>query len=373
MSATHGWRFEVLHPEAFRTLVEGVPAIFYIDRPDELATNLYTSPQVEALLGFSMEEWGEDPQLWSRRIHPDDRDRVIADHVETNTRGTAYHSEYRFITKDDRTVWLRDEAVPVRGEDGEILFWRGVMTDITEEKETEQKLRRSLDVLRTTLQQRRELARRLEHAQEIERRKIAADLHDDPIQVMSAVDMRLQMLVNFPDSVSRQELEELESELRGAIERLRSMLFELRPSTLEREGLVPALRLYLEHTARATGWEVEVHDALGPEPDPDLAALVYRIGQEAVANARKHANASRVDIDIESAGDGISLRVRDDGVGFTIDADAIVPGHLGLPTMIERAELAGGWIRVRSEPGLGSTVECWLPVDASADPGLLEV
>lgn len=373
MSRNEDWEFDELHPAAYRMLVEGVPAVLYIDRPDDLASNLYTSPQVEEMLGFSVEEWMTDPELWQRQLHPDDRVKALETHVESNQSGESYVNEYRFITKDGRTVWILDEATAVRGDDGTLLYWRGVMLDVSKRKEAEEKLRWSLDVLRKTLQQRRDLAQRLQNAQEAERRRIAADIHDDPIQVMSAVDMRLQMLASFPESVSPEDLAEIEGEVREAIERLRSMLFELRPAALDREGLVPALRLYLEHTAKVTGWMTEVHDAVESEPDPDLRALMYRLAQEAVTNARKHAQAERVEIEIASAADGISLRVRDDGVGFVPDlSEAPEPGHLGLHTLVERAELAGGWARIISTPGTGTTVECWLPSDAAADVRLLE-
>jgi PAS domain S-box-containing protein len=363
-----------LHPEAYKTLVEGVPAILYIDRPDELSTNLYTSPQIEPILGFTVQEWRDDPVLWRTQLHPDDLERALETHRRSNTTASPYLDEYRIRTKDGTTLWIRDEAWPVLAEDGSILFWRGVMLDITERKEAEEKLRWSLDVLRRTLQQRRELAQRLQHAQELERRQIAADIHDDPIQVMSAVDMRLQMLLEFPDSVSIDAVREVEHEVREAIARLRSLLFELRPTALDRDGLVVALRLYAEHAATATGWTVEVMNSLGTEPDGEVAALLYRIAQEAVVNARKHAQASTLRIEVADAGDGTVVRVVDDGVGFSPDLRASPePGHLGLVTMLERAELAGGWVRVLSTPGAGTTVECWLPDDVTAaDAALTE-
>ena len=363
-----------LHPEAYKTLVEGVPAILYIDRPDELSTNLYTSPQVEPILGFTVDEWRADPELWRKQLHPDDVDRALETHRESNTGESPYLDEYRIRTKDGRTLWIHDEAWPVLAEDGSILFWRGVMLDITDRKEAEEKLRWSLDVLRRTLQQRRELAQRLQHAQELERRQIAADIHDDPIQVMSAVDMRLQMLLEFPDSVTAEVIGEVEHEVGEAIARLRSLLFELRPTALDRDGLAAALRLYAEHTAKAAGWTVEVLDSLDEEPDADVAALLYRIAQEATVNARKHAEASALRIEVAGAADGTVVRVIDDGVGFSPDlTSAPEPGHLGLTTMVERAELAGGWVRVLSKPGAGTTVECWLPADVVAsDPTLGE-
>jgi len=371
MSERDGW-LDDLHPEAYRTLVEGAPAILYIDRPDELSTNLYTSPQIEPILGFTVEEWIADPELWRTQLHPDDRERALETHRQSNTSGSQYIDEYRIRTKDGRTLWIRDEAWPVLADDGSVLFWRGVMLDITDRKEAEDKLRWSLDVLRRTLQQRRELAQRLQHAQEIERRQIAADIHDDPIQVMSAVDMRLQMLLEFPDSITAEAIGDIEHEVAEAIERLRSLLFELRPSALDRDGLVAALRLYADHTAKTTAWSVEVRDELSSEPDADVAALLYRIAQEAMVNVRKHAGAASLRIEVAEAAEGIIVRVVDDGVGFTPDLHAAPePGHLGLSTMVERSELAGGWTRVVSAPGAGTTVECWLPVDAaSGDPDL---
>jgi len=363
-----------LHPEAYRTLVEGVPAVLYIDRPDEHSTNLYTSPQVEPILGFTVEEWREDPELWAKQLHPDDVDRALETHRLSNSTASQYLDEYRIRTKDGRTLWIHDEARPVLAEDGSILFWRGVMLDITDRREAEDKLRWSLEVLRRTLQQRRELAQRLQHAQEAERRQIAADIHDDPIQVMSAVDMRLQMLAGFPESITVESITELEQEVAEAIERLRSLLFELRPTALDRDGLVPALRLYAEHSAKVVGWRVEVLDELHDEPDPDMAALLYRIAQEAIMNVRKHAEATTVRVEAVSAADGAIVRVIDDGAGFTPDlTSAPEPGHLGLTTMVERAELAGGWVRVLSSPGTGTTVECWLPTDiAAGDPQLAD-
>ena len=373
MTARDHW-LDDLHPEAYRTLVEGVPAVLYIDRPDEHSTNLYTSPQVEPILGFTVEEWREDPELWAKQLHPDDVDRALETHRLSNSTASQYLDEYRIRTKDGRTLWIHDEARPVLAEDGSILFWRGVMLDITDRREAEDKLRWSLEVLRRTLQQRRELAQRLQHAQEAERRQIAADIHDDPIQVMSAVDMRLQMLAGFPESITVESITELEQEVAEAIERLRSLLFELRPTALDRDGLVPALRLYAEHSAKVVGWRVEVLDELHDEPDPDMAALLYRIAQEAIMNVRKHAEATTVRVEAVSAADGAIVRVIDDGAGFTPDlTSAPEPGHLGLTTMVERAELAGGWVRVLSSPGTGTTVECWLPTDiAAGDPQLAD-
>ena len=358
----------VEEPEPFvhdyRELVEGIPAILYVDRPDEYSTNFYTSPQAESLLGYTREEWGTDQDLWLRIIHPDDLDAVMAENDRSNADGEPFHAEYRVVARDGRVVWIRDDALLVRDERDRPKYWRGIMLDVTAEKEAESKLRWSLDELRRTIQQRRELAQRLETAQEEERRQIAADIHDDPIQVMSAVDVRLAMLAEQPETITVEALADLQTTVRQSIERLRSLVFELHPTALDLEGLVPAIDRYLAHTAKETGWSYEVVDDLAHEPELELRPALYRTVQEAVANVRKHAGAHRVSVRMTSAGDGVLLRVADDGTGFdTNRIDTPEPGHLGLHTMIERAELIGGWCRVSSEADAGTTVECWLPAD----------
>jgi len=350
--------------EDYRELVEGIPAILYLDRPDEFSTNFYTSPQAETLLGYTQEEWGTDQDLWLRIIHPDDVEGVRAENERSNVDGEPFHSEYRVIARDGRVVWIRDHALIVRDDHGEPMYWRGIMLDVTAEKEAEEKLRWSLDVLRRTIQQRRELAQKIETAQEEERRQIAADIHDDPIQVMSAVDLRLAILAEQPETITTAALGELRSTVRQSIERLRSLVFELRPAALDREGLIVAIDQYLAHAAKETGWDSEVIDELTNEPEPELRASLYRIVQEAVVNARKHAGARRVSVRVTTAGDGCTVRITDDGTGFDTDrVETSEPGHLGLATMIERAELVGGWCRLSSEAETGTTVECWLPSD----------
>jgi PAS domain S-box-containing protein len=354
--------------DVYRALVEGIPAILYIDKPDEYSTNFYTSPQAVDLLGYTQEEWGTTPDLWVHKIHTDDVDRVIEENRRSNEVGDRFFSEYRMHSKDGRIVWIRDEALLVRDDRGAPLHWRGVMLDITPQKEAEEKLRWSLEVLRRTSQQRRELMERLESAQEHERRRIAADIHDDSIQVMSAVDIRLQTLA-LQGGGDPASLGDLHGIVQQAIDRLRHLLFRLQPSSLDREGLAAAIRQYLEHAEEETGlsWSLDAQ-SLATEPPPDLRAVIYRMAQEVLVNVRKHADARHVDVRIGSAGLGVMLRVTDDGRGF--DPAVLsrpTAGHLGLTTTIERAEAAGGWVRVQSAPGEGTSVECWLPTDA-VDP-----
>jgi PAS domain S-box-containing protein len=369
LDAVHWWWGGLEGSEAFKTLAEGVPAILYIDAPDQESTNLYTSPQIEEILGFTPEEWVNRPAMWLELLHPDDFDRVTKLNDESNAEGGGdlFLAEYRLRARDGAMVWFRDEAAMVRDAGGNPLFWRGVMLDITELKLTEEKLQRSLEILRRTMEQRQVLTARLEVAQEDERRRIAADIHDDPIQVMSAADMRIQGLAEAADDPAlRGSLEEIHRSVMSAIERLRSMLFELRPPALEREGLLAALEIYVKHVGGEAGLHAEMRGQLTSEPPGEIRAILFRIAQEALANVRKHADASIVDVEVAERDGGIMLLVRDDGRGFDPATERPVPGHLGMSAMPERAELAGGWCRVDSAPGRGTVVECWLPIRPNA-------
>jgi diguanylate cyclase (GGDEF)-like protein/PAS domain S-box-containing protein len=132
----------------YRTLVERMPAIVYIQEPDEPSRTTYVSPQNETILGYTPEECLADPDHWIRILHPDDREHALAEDERTNASGEPFVMEYRQIAKDGRIVWLRDEGTMVRDENGEPLYWLGVQTDITERKEAEERLQASEEELR---------------------------------------------------------------------------------------------------------------------------------------------------------------------------------------------------------------------------------
>jgi PAS domain S-box-containing protein len=134
--------------ERYRQLVEHVPLAIYIDRLDEFSSNIYTSPQVERMLGTSAEQWQNEEDLFPRLLHPDDRERVLAEHHRAHETGEPLRTEYRLILGDGRLVWIRDDAVVVKDHRGKSLFLQGFLLDITEQKATEQALRDSEAELR---------------------------------------------------------------------------------------------------------------------------------------------------------------------------------------------------------------------------------
>jgi signal transduction histidine kinase len=255
-----------------------------------------------------------------------------------------------------------------RGELGQLARAFDEMARALQERQGEAErakaeLQANLVVLQASDDERKRLVAHLTQAQEQERGRIASDIHDDSIQAMTAVGIRLETLrrrLTHPEQL--RVLEELEETVVLSIARLRHLLFELRPPVLDREGLAPALRVYLEELNRETGLAYEIDNRLMVEPSEDTRRILYRITQEALTNVRKHARARQVSVVLDEEERGFRVRVRDDGQGFSMKVPAEQAlGHLGFTAMRERAELAGGWWRVSSAPRAGTTVEFWLP------------
>jgi signal transduction histidine kinase len=132
---------------------------------------------------------------------------------------------------------------------------------------------------------------------------------------------------------------------------------------LERDGLAAAIRDYAAQHADEGGARVTVEDRLPFEAPPHVRVTAFQVVREALTNARKHARAAEVEVVLEAHDRGLRVTVRDDGDGFEPSTAAWKPGHLGLGSMRDRAELAGGSLDIRSAPGEGTSVVFWLPVD----------
>ena len=133
--------------EKYRQLVEQLPVVVYQDAIDEQSTALYISPQYERLFGFTPEARMSDPDFWIEHLHPDDRDRVLEESNRTNRSGEPFVAEYRFLARDGRVVWVRDEATLLHDREGQPTYWQGVLMDITERKLADEALARRDAVL----------------------------------------------------------------------------------------------------------------------------------------------------------------------------------------------------------------------------------
>jgi signal transduction histidine kinase len=202
--------------------------------------------------------------------------------------------------------------------------------------------------------------------EERERARIAAGVHDDSLQVLTAAMLRLQQLrsrVSDPGALTL--LGRLEETLALAADRLRRLIFDFRPPALERSGLVAALRDTLSRMRDDFGMTVRLVDELPADPPPPTRLLLFRIAQEALSNVGQHARAGSVAVMVSKEDGGYRVRVEDDGVGMRRPRTRA--GHLGMTLMRERAEFAGGWFQIDSSPGAGTRVTVWVPAGAGLD------
>ena len=132
----------------YQSLVEQTPAVVFLDMLDELETTIYISPRVEELTGFTPDEWMSDSFLWEDHIFIEDRERILGADKRTHTDGGGFDEEYRFVRKDGRVIWIKEDTNLIRDKDGNPLYWQGILIDLTKEKENQSALQRQLKELR---------------------------------------------------------------------------------------------------------------------------------------------------------------------------------------------------------------------------------
>lgn len=204
--------------------------------------------------------------------------------------------------------------------------------------------------------------------EEQDSRRLALDLHDGLVQLIVASYQHLQSAQAWrrrdPDAEEK-ELEKGIQLLRRAIHEARRLIGELRPAGLDDFGLIHALQLYVAQLSADADWEVSLDiDPDWPPCPPALEAALFRIVQEATANARKYADAARIQVKLEADDEELSLTIRDWGKGFDPNEVASLPQqglHIGLIGIRERARLWGGRCTIRSQPGQGTTIEIAIP------------
>lgn len=271
--------------------------------------------------------------------------------------------------------WPTGRGIPVRVSSflvtdhvsGEPKALATVQTDISAEIEVERETERRLS-------QQRSLLLHLHEAQETERRRIAHGVHDDTIQAVAAVGIRVRSALRLLEEGGDPQalLRGASDAVAGAADRLRRLLVGLDvPDRLEQD-LVAGLRDHLAQVCRDEPFECDVRSSLREMPPAHVSRVLFRIAQEAVANVRKHAGAAqRADLEVGERDGGYVLSVRDDGRGIPSSLavpargrPASVAGHMGLRSMAERAESLGGWCSVRGldvTEGGGTLVEAWVP------------
>ena len=283
----------------------------------------WLAEEMFAIHGIAPDQWRGTREAFLDLVHPDDRASVM-EGFDRMLSGDAIDLEHRIVRPNGDIRYIRKLVPASRGARlGHIL---GVCLDVTGAKvaaialqraneelrfKTDQ-ARSSLESLRTSDQQRRRLLGAIVSAQETERRRVAEDVHDGPIQILAAAVLRLGAIRNqITDPALSARLGEFSSLLTRSIESLRRLVFELRPPSLDRDGLEVAFRDSLLDWAREENVSVIVTSNLATLPNTEERAVIFRIGQEALTNVRKHANARSISVSLEEISGGILLHVAD--------------------------------------------------------------
>lgn len=254
--------------------------------------------------------------------------------------------------------WFAARLTPLDAIEGGVVV---AHEDVTDRVLQHEALERAHGRLKT-------LSNRVLAVQEEERRAISRELHDDVGQNLAALKMALHRMQR-PEGDAR-AAGECSAIVEALLEKIRAIAQDLRPAQLEQLGLGDALRWLAERQARATGIAISCDSArAGAARLPAaLEIACYRIAQEAINNATRHARPHAIAIKLKKSSGVVELAVRDDGTGFDVEAErsrALRAGSLGLVGMEERAELAGGRVEIRSTVGAGTVVLARFPAGAA--------
>lgn len=327
----------------FRYLVTASPDVVW--EVDREGTFTFVSDVVERLTGYRPEE-------------------IIGCHmselISPETIGHAQRQLQAVMADPDHVAVARfslrrrdGTSVPIENfatgmvRDGQLVGGHGAGRDLSDRSRLERDLRRQAAEL----------------ASSAERAHLARELHDSVTQAlfaMTLVTRSIEVLLPRDRDAALEKFEELRQLQREALTEMRSLLFELRPASLERDGLVQALRTHAAALESRVGLSILLEADLPDRLPLDLEQALYRIAQEALHNVVKHASATQVRIGVERRGDDVRLTVEDDGQGF--DELGVSEAQLGLTGMRARAVRLGGTVAIHSTPGGGTTVETLIPI-----------
>ncbi|MGA8503666.1 MAG: PAS domain-containing protein [Candidatus Sulfotelmatobacter sp.] len=307
---------------------------------------------------------------WLDYVHPEDKDKAMADWMRCVESGANYEAEYRLRSKDGSYRWFRARALPIREDDGKIVKWYGTCSDIQDSKLLEQSIRDNALELEKMVDRRtdelRRLSIRLMTMQDQERRRLARDLHDGLGQELAVAKMVLdKMMLKKSAQPAEEEWTQASSIVDRAIQQVRTMSHLLHPPLLDEVGLLSALSWYVEGLTKRSGIEIslEVQPRDFPRLSADVETAVFRIVQEALTNVFRHSEASKVWITLAQKEENLVVAVRDDGKGVDKRIIELQPDSVGVGIggMKQRAREFGGELRLTNvHPG--TLVELTIPL-----------
>jgi PAS domain S-box-containing protein len=324
----------------FQRLADTVPVPIWIVTPE--GKLLYGNGRWAEACGGAIREGSE----WTDAFHPDDRDRAVLEFHSGVTQAARIELELRLRTVDGTYCWTVCSAVPRFLPDGRIESYVGVCWDASAKRRAESNLA--------------QIAGKLVAAQEAERSRIARELHDDVGQQVAVLTSRLASLAKAGKR-SKQMLQEAYSTAQDIATAIHTLSHQLHPAKLRLLGLKRTMEALCRDESRGTGIEVTFTSRDVPRHVPEETALtLFRVAQEALHNALKHSGATAIEVELRASPVELTLLVTDNGTGM----DPLAPRStgLGLLTMRERVELAGGALAVMRARPRGTTVRASVPV-----------
>jgi PAS domain S-box-containing protein len=345
----------------FEQLLEAAPdAIVGVDDGGRI---MLVNQQVERVFGYGREELlGERVELLVperfRRAHVMHRGGFFAD---PGTRLMGAELELFGLRKDGTEFPAEISLSSMESGSGPLAIT--AIRDVTERLIAESVTNEEVH--------RREIVAAMLQAEEAERGRIATSLHDDTIQVMTASLIAIDRVLKRPcaDEGLVAALHHARETIEQATERTRRLTFELRPAVLHEQGMAPAITAMVNQAAAELGAEATVNVPRRRFEWP-VEELVYRTVAEAIANVRKHSEASHVTVTVGRRRNALTVIVADDGRGFAVEDTAQRPDrilHIGLDTMIERVRMAGGALDIDSAPGNGTRISFDVPLARAPD------
>jgi PAS domain S-box-containing protein len=338
----------------YRRIVEGVSIV-----PWERTTPSrfsFVGPQAAGLLGYPVEKW-YDEHFWLDHVHPADRDRVRGLWDGPEQRTYDFEVEYRMKAAGGRITWVRDIVHVFKGDGGRTM-WQGFMLDITERKESREKLKQSREQLRA-------LSAKLQSAREHERTSNAREIHDELGGALTAMKMDLTLVRRRLEPLSEEwvagKFDSIAALIDSATDAMRRIATNLRPPVLDSFGLVAAIEWQATDFEKRYGIRCEVQSQWKTiVQDEALSTAMFRIFQESLTNVARHAHASRVQVCMKEETGKLVLIVSDNGRGIT---EGELTRSLGLLGMRERAMLFGGSVEIEGSPDRGTKVTVSIPVE----------
>jgi PAS domain S-box-containing protein len=370
----------------YRALVEQIPAVTFMAALDEGLNEFYVSPQIEEMLGFTQKEWLEDPILWFRQLHPDDKERWNVEFARTCATGARFRSQYRFLARDGSVVWVHGEAVMVRDDAGRPLFLQGVAFDITEIKRAEEQIRDLNAILERRVQER--TAQLQSAVQELEAFSYSVS-HDLRAPLRSIDGFSQALLEDYADALD-DEGKDLLRRVRGATQRMAVLIDGLLNLSRMTRSEMRYEDVDLTALARLTADDLRqgepdrkvifvIADGLATRGDTQLLRIAL---ENLIGNAWKYTGRhpeARIEIGSAVSDAGPVFFVRDDGAGFDmaysskmfgafqrLHAASAFPGTgIGLATVQRIVHRHGGRIWAEAAVEQGATFYFMLSPEAA--------